>query len=67
MFLANIDMYMYVSLRYNDFNVKIIGGIIMSAKILLILVLLATIIPVCLLFGIPASKYNKKNEMEERK
>ncbi len=29
----------------------------MTAKILLILVLLATIIPVCLLFGIPASKY----------
>lgn len=42
----------------------------MTAKILLILVLLATIIPVCLLFGIPASKYNKKVqkvETEERK
>ncbi len=42
----------------------------MSAKILLILVLVATIIPVCLLFGIPASKNNKeaaKEEMEERK
>ena len=41
----------------------------MTAKILLILVLLATIIPVCLLFGIPASKHNKnvqKEETEER-
>ena len=32
----------------------------MTAKILLILVLVTTIIPVSLLFGIPASKYNKK-------
>ena len=41
----------------------------MTAQILLILVLVATIIPVCLLFGIPASKYNKmvqKEETEER-
>lgn len=42
----------------------------MTAQILLILVLVATIIPVCFLFGIPASKYNKeaaKEETEERK
>nr|WP_297769181.1 hypothetical protein [uncultured Butyrivibrio sp.] len=42
----------------------------MSAKILLILVLGATIMPVCFLFGIPASKNNKmvqKEETEERK
>ena len=37
----------------------------MTAKILLILVLLATIIPVCLLFGISASKYNKKVQKKE--
>ena len=37
----------------------------MTAKILLILILLATIIPVCLLFGIPALKYNKKVQKEE--
>ena len=36
------------------------GNVIMTAKVLLILVLIATIIPVCLLFGIPASKYSKK-------
>ena len=39
----------------------------MTAKILLILVLLATIIPVCLLFGIPASKYNKKVQKKEKR
>ena len=42
----------------------------MSAEILLMLVLVATIMPVCFLFGIPASKYNKKvqkGETEERK
>ena len=37
----------------------------MTAQVLLILVLIATIIPVCLLFGIPASKYNKKVQKEE--
>ncbi|WP_255345428.1 hypothetical protein [Butyrivibrio sp. XBB1001] len=37
----------------------------MSAKILLILVLGATIMPVCFLFGIPASKYNKEAAKEE--
>ena len=41
------------------------GNVIMTAKVLLILVLIATIIPVCLLFGIPASKYNKKVQKEE--
>ena len=40
------------------------GNVIMTAKVLLILVLIATIIPVCLLFGIPASKYNKKVQKE---
>ena len=59
-------MYTDAGLRYNDFNIKIVGGlIIMTAHILLILVLVATIIPVCLLFGIPASKYNKKVQKEE--
>ena len=37
----------------------------MSAKIIMILILVATIIPVCLLFGIPASKYNKAVQTEE--
>ena len=37
----------------------------MTAKIMLILVLVATIIPVCLLFGIPASKYSKEIQKEE--
>ena len=37
----------------------------MTAKILLILVLVTTIIPVSLLFGIPASEYNKKVQKEE--
>ena len=63
-------MYKPSDLRYNNFNIKIVGGlIIMTAQVLLILVLVATIIPVCLLFGIPASKYNKtvqKEETEER-
>ena len=37
----------------------------MTAQVLLILVLAATIIPVCLLFGIPVSKCNKKVQKEE--
>ena len=37
----------------------------MTAQILLILVLSATVMPVCFLFGIPASKYNKKVQKEE--
>ena len=41
------------------------GYDIMTAKIMLILVLVATIIPVCLLFGIPASKYSKEIQKEE--
>ena len=39
----------------------------MSAKILLILVLGATIMPVCFLFGIPASKNNKKVRRKKRR
>ena len=66
-----MTVYKHIAIRYNDFNIKIVGGlIIITAQILLILVLVATIIPVCLLFGIPASKYNKKvqkEETEERK
>ena len=58
---AKITVYKHIVFIYNDFNIKVVGGlIIMTAQILLILVLVATIIPVCLLFGIPASKYNKK-------
>ena len=37
----------------------------MTAQILLILVLVATIIPVCLLLGIPASQYNKKVQKDD--
>ena len=37
----------------------------MTAQILLIFVLVVTIIPVCLLFSIPASKYNKKVQKEK--
>ena len=37
----------------------------MTAQILLIFVLIVTIIPVCLLFGIPASKYSKEVQKKE--
>ena len=50
---------------YHEETIIVGGNVIMSAQFLLILVLLATIIPVCLLFGIPASKYNKKVQKEE--
>ena len=39
----------------------------MTAKILLILVLVTTIIPVSLLFGIPASEYNKRFRRKKRR
>ena len=44
---------------------RLLEEIIMSAQFLLVVILLVTIIPVSLLFGIPASKYNKKVQKEE--